>query len=69
MDASSIACSVSFGSLTDILRLHCDSTIIMSSILSYKACSILETKSSLYALPWNLFIEKENQEGEEEEEN
>ncbi len=41
----------------------------MSTILSYKACSILETKSSLYALPWNLFIEKENQEGEEEEEN
>jgi len=40
----------------------------MSSILSYKACSILETKSSLYALPWNFFIEKENQEGEEEEE-
>ncbi len=40
----------------------------MSFILSYKACSILETKSSLYALPWNLFIEKENQEGEEEEE-
>jgi hypothetical protein len=40
----------------------------MSSILSYKACSILETKSSLYALPWNFFIKKENQEGEEEEE-